>query len=519
MVAIRKLRGLALPIVLGLLCAPPASLAAKRATASPGPPADPLVPASAPERQPTNAPSALPAPAARTLPAPGDPEFEFGGPLRKGGPETMPAPPAADSTNAPVAQVAAPAPVPDTQGQAPDAAADWITPDESPDAPLALRVIPPPDSVMVPGIFVRHMKVEFKNRSTDQAIAVRGVHWIHGLRRADWVKSLPGKSRSTPAGLVIVEHGPGATDTWFEHGLLLPGESLKIALPLTPQPSGVHVLEVDFAAVGTPQKSWRDEILIPVSRGQATEIFDAPADRSIQGRAGQGGTGLLRCALQGDTPGPDVVRVSYRVGLPLARGEWLHQLTGGLAMDDALSRAGLRPDDGHLAYFLDALRTWIFIRPADGDARALMQDGDPWAVLKGCPMDAPAPELMCVSPDGSTPALLDPSAFADIVKVQTPWVGKLYNPGKTFLKPDALRAVLRRAAERSIAIRVATIDPNGLGLEPILTFGVRVDAAGRWLSPSLGASPRPSPAPDSKTAAPAPTPPPFAGPPARPRSP
>lgn len=491
-----------LPIVIGMLLAAASAPAAnKRDARPPQPPVSPLVPAKPTEPQITNTQSVLPAPAVRTLPAPGDPEFEFGGPLRNANPDMAPSQTRPESTNAPAAQVAAPPPA--TPRDPADPETEWITPDEYPDAPLAVRVIPPPDSVLVPGIFVRHMKVELRNRSANQAVAIRGVHWVHGLRRAGWVKSLSGTSRVTPAGLVIVERGPGASEIWFEHGLLLPGEMLKLNLPLTPQPPGIHVLDVAFATVGDAQRSWRDEVLILASHGDATDIFDAPADRSIQERAGHGGIGLLRGALKTDAPEPHVVRLSYRVGLPLARGDWLHQITGGLAMEKALSLAGLGPEDPHLAYFVDPLAAWIIIRPSDGDARALLQDGDKWTLLKGCRMDVAAPDLMCSAPDRSTPALLDPNTFADIVKVQTPWVGKRYNPGKTYLKPDALRAVLRRAAERATPIRVATIDPNGLGLEEIMTIGVRVDVAGRWLSPSIGSAPG-APGGDASRATPAP---------------
>jgi len=425
--------------------------------------------------------STLPAPGVKTLPDPRDPEFEFGGPLRRANPNMAPEP-KAESTNIPAATVAAPAPeAPDS----PPSDSDWITPDDLPSAPVAVRIIPPPDSVMVPGIFVRHMKVEIKNRSKDHVAAIRDVRWVNGLRRSDWVKSLSGKSRVTSAGLIVVERGPNASEIGFEHGLLLPGESLKLTLPLTPQSPGIHTLEVAFVTVGGPGRPWRDEVLIPASKGAATEIFDVPLDRLIQARAGQGGIGLLRCALQKNLSPQEVTRLAYRFGLPMAKGVWLSQLTAGLSAEQALARAEIPPDAGHLAYFIEPLPAWVLIRPTDGDSRTLLKEGETWSLLRGSKIDAAAPDLMCSAPDHSTPALLDPNNFSDIVAVQTPWLGQLYNPGKTYLDPPSLRLVLRRAGERSIPIHVATIDPNGLGLEEILTLGVKVDASGRWLHPSI----------------------------------
>lgn len=510
----RKFRCPVLLIALGAVLAPAMAIPAPQKPAPTTAVVDPLVPAAPSSPQSTNL-SMLPAPATRTLPAPGDPEFEFGGPLRKSNPKGPPQS-SPEPTNTPTAPPVGPAPAPPSAQASPET--DWITPDECPDPPVIVRVNPPPDSVMVPGIIVRQMRVDIRNRSTDRAAAIRDVHWINGLRRSDWVKSLSGKSRVTAAGLVVIERGPDASDIWFEHGLLLPGESMKLTLPLTPQSPGIHVLEVSFVAVGGADKPWRDQVLIPASRGNATEIFDAPADRSIQDRAGQGGIGLLRCALQNDGPTPEVTRLAYRVGLPLIQGEWLPQLTAGLAADKAVSIAGLplQQEGSHLAYFLEPLQAWVLVRPADGESRVLLRDGENWTVLKGCRMDVAAPDLMCAAPDLSTPALLDPNAFADIAKVQTPWLGKLYNPGKTYLNPETLRAVLRRATERRTPIRVATIDPNGLGLEEILTIGVKVDAAGRWLSPSIGATTRATPADTPKADFPPRTSAPIAGSPPSP---
>lgn len=426
--------------------------------------------------------SMLPAPGVKTLPHPGDPEFEFGGPLRKANPGMAPEP-EPESTNVPAAVVAAP---PADSGAAVANDSDWITPDESPNAPVAVRVIPPPDSVMVPGIFVRQMKVEIKNRSSDRATAIRDVRWVNGLGKSDWVKSVSGKSRVTSVGLVVVELGPAASEIGFEHGLLLPGESLKLALPLTPQAPGIHGLEVSFVSVGDRNRPWRDQVLIAASRGAATEIFDSPIDRSIQARAGQGGVGLLRGALENkDRAAPEVTRLTYRFGLPMAKGDWLPQLTSGLSADQAIAQAGVHPDAGYQAYFIEPLIAWVLLRPADGDSRTLLREGEHWTLLKGFKMDVAAPELMCSAPDHTTPALLDPNSFSDIVTVEIPWLGQLYNPGKTYLDPQALRAVLKRAGERSIPIHVATINPNGLGLEEILTMGVEVDPAGRWLRPKI----------------------------------
>lgn len=488
------------PVAIALLLASGTAAAPKKAPAPP--PIDPLLPAAPAKASQTNL-SLLPAPNTRMLPAPGDPEFEFGGPLRRPESEISPQNDIPPTTNAPAGPIAAP-PTPQFPQAPVDPETDWITADEILDAPLVTRAILPPDSVVVAGLCVRQMKVELKNRSQDRALGIRGVRWTHGLGRTDWVKSLSGTSRHTPAGMVVVERGPGTTEIWFEHGLLLPAETLKFTLPLTPQLTGIHSLEVDFVAAGSAETPWRQQVLIPASQGNATEIFDEPGERSLQARNGQGGIGLLRSSLQADQPVPDVTRLTYRVGLPLARGNWLGQLTGGLVAEQALATAGLRPDEEYLAYFIDPLRAWILVRPADRDARILLADRDTWDSLKGCRIDAAAPDLMCAAPDRSTPALLDPGAFGEITAIQTPWVGRLYNPGKTYLNPDALRAALKVAAERAVPIRVAAIDPNGLGIEEILTFGVTVDAAGRWLKPNLTPAARKMPkrAPQSALAPP-----------------
>lgn len=345
---------------------------------------------------------------------------------------------------------------------------------------LAARIDFPKTQAFTPGLKARQLSVVLQNDSEDSAVAVRDIAWAGLPGEVNWHVRIGGATREEKSRTVVYDPMvQSLTDLRFERGLILPGEELRVPLPLHVQPRPAHELCVSYAVVGDEIRLWRDMVLLPLGEDPLLQVF-APANaESLARRQGEGGgLALVRSTMK---EGWLVLegQVGFTVALPRAPVAAPEQ-TGGLSADEAWERAGLAPGEDALIYYEPLLRAWFLIRRDQGSALALvLRDGE-WELvpLEGR-WDAAAPAVFNSAGDGGTLALLDEETFGDLVEVKRPSTSLYYDPGATQLEPDALWQVLLRASERALDVRLVGIDANGFGVERLLAIGVEVDAAGR----------------------------------------
>jgi hypothetical protein len=254
-------------------------------------------------------------------------------------------------------------------------------------------------------------------------------------------------------------------------------------MPFTPQQYPNNTLQVDYVAVGDDKTPWRDEVLVPGPPPASPRTdFVVPTEAHVRNRAGRGSMGALRSTLALDAAGPRVKWGHFEIPIPLA-AKPDPALTGGLTREQAAGRVGaMNEEEGYLGYYLPGMKTWFFIR-GDGRTRVLRPEGDDWSFDFAKNMPAFVPDLFGRG-DEKTAILLNPDVFGEIVEVQTPWRQMYYNPGLTYLDANELRSVLDHA-ERKLGAELdaVVINPNGLAKQWVLTLGVKVDSAGKWIHP------------------------------------
>ncbi|MBI4880576.1 MAG: hypothetical protein HY812_13100 [Planctomycetes bacterium] len=345
---------------------------------------------------------------------------------------------------------------------------------------LAARIDFPKSLAFTPGLKARQVCVVLRNDGEDSAVALRAIAWAGLPGEVNWHVRIGGATREDKGRTVVYDPMvQSLTDLAFERGLLLPGEELRVPLPLNVQPRPAHELRVSYAVVGDEIRLWRDMVLLPVGEDPLLQVFAPASAESLARRMGEGGgLALVRSTMK---EGWLVLEgeVGFTVALPRAPAGEAEE-TGGLSADDAWRRAGLAPGEDALIYYEPLLRAWFLIRCANGRAVALAKKEGEWEpVSLNGRWDAAAPAGFNSAGDGGTNALLDAEAFGDLAEVNLPSTGLYYDPGATRLEPDALWEVLRRASERALDVRLVAIDANGFGVERLLAIGVDVDARGR----------------------------------------
>jgi hypothetical protein len=333
-----------------------------------------------------------------------------------------------------------------------------------------------------------------------QAFVLRGVRWKDGrddVRR--WNTTLYGSpSRGEDGTISHNSMTQQLTNVAFERGLLLPGEQMTVTVPFTPQEK-LHTLEVSYAVVGNGA-DWQQEVLLPQSRDTSMSTQYVPVTMELlEARRKTDGEHRLAMVRATSTPGAAPLPLQTRtftIQLPLAP-DTAFARTGGLSMQQALQQALDRAGsalhgNAYRGSYRPALKSWFFVS-SEGKAMALRWEVPPkappdtyrWRLHLLPDMDVTAPDDFGAVRDGKTLILLRPDTFADVVKVSKPSTHMYSNPGETELTSAELWRVLARARERNIALKLVTIDPNGLGTEQILSADVKVDASGRWLDPKI----------------------------------
>ena len=190
-----------------------------------------------------------------------------------------------------------------------------------------------------------------------------------------WRVHPTGSTREAADG--TVQYIPAAartTELAFKTGLLLPGEEMTIALPLTPQREGKHEIVIEFGVV-SPDEG----ILIPRDPAAPQPVF-APITETSRSKRKPGALALVH-ATSRESAGPLKTRtVSCAVELPLAE-DATFKPTGGISYIEAARRAGVDGRDATLlSFYRPALEAWFFTR-TDGSAAALVKEPNPNAPL------------------------------------------------------------------------------------------------------------------------------------------
>src|SRR5262249_20838775 len=131
------------------------------------------------------------------------------------------------------------------------------------------------------------------------------------------------------------------------------------------------------------------------------------------------------------------------------------------------------------------LSAW-FVVARSGEAVALRKIGNQWARVPMPKMDPVVPERF----GKDTYMLLRPAAFGDLVKIGLPKFQMFYDAGGNRLEGRQLWTILKRASERRIRLRLVSLDPNGLGVESVITAGVTISPGGQWIDPPIKPSAR-----------------------------
>ncbi len=351
------------------------------------------------------------------------------------------------------------------------------------EVPLVVRLVHAEEELFVPGRKALSVVVLIENPHPELAIALRSVGWKHFLPRLDWHRNLYGATREVPGGTYAHDRlAQRLTDLSFELGLLLPGEEVRVPLPLHVQGHVEPELEVEYVVVGDEQRMWQREILIPREEGSSDAVFGSPTTVGLERRRAEGGgPALARSTMKEGYLPLGRGKITFRARVALAPESKRRSRTGGVTVDEAAVRAEIELDDATLVYFDPLLKEWFFIGVENRRCVRMRSSGGGWSAAElAVRMHPCAPTLFGADGEGSTFALLRVEAFSDVVSVAEPSFHDVYyDAGATTLSPGDLVRVLDRAEQRGLDMDVVTIDPNGLGVERYLSVGVLVDARGR----------------------------------------
>jgi hypothetical protein len=182
--------------------------------------------------------------------------------------------------------------------------------------------------------------------------------------------------------------------------------------------------------------------------------------------------------MKADSPALPIVEAKLPVSIGTLAGS--SHLTGGITAQDAARKAGMSPTAGLRFAYIAELKSW-FIVARSGEAAALRRLGDRWVPVPLPIMDPVVPERF----GKITYMLLNPKSFGEVIKVKGPSIHMYYDAGGNRLAESQLWTILKRARDRRIRLRLVSFDPNGLGVESVVTAGVTINSGGKWIDPPL----------------------------------
>ncbi len=362
---------------------------------------------------------------------------------------------------------------------------------------VTASLVPPKEPLTV-GLFAGGLRASIQNEGPFP-VALVAVQWA-GYREdlGNWRRRIYGATRETLEGNVEFDMlAQQLTQHEFDHGLILPGEQLEVAVPITPQRDGRHNLLVSYEVIGG---DWMGRVLLADAGTGARNTLYRPVtkERLESGLRAAGANAILRP----DAAPRSVNTDTFHLQIPIARDPMFSK-TGPMSYVEASRRAGLSPETQEFwSYYRAPLEAWFFVR-SDRTAVALVKAPNlnpelppkappgfkpknyKWAVRKMPRMDVSVPDDFCLGEDNATRMLLHPAEYGDLIDCNTPKTDMYYDPGETSVPSRLLWSILGRAAEKSRVVELVRIDPNGLGGEYVLTAGVEVDPAGRWYEPDV----------------------------------
>ena len=354
-------------------------------------------------------------------------------------------------------------------------------------AALTMSVSLPPSTRPTPGRRVWGASVRLRNEDELLAIALRSVAWRHGVPSANWHVPIAGRTVEKRDGTITLDPlAKQLTDLRFEHALLLPGEEIVVPMEIPVRPVARQELVVDYVVVGNDIRDWRTEILLPRKDEFSHALFGAVTTDSLERRSREGGgRALARSTMKEGYLPLGSGSATFHASIECAPGGEAASLTGGLDAREAIERAGFDAERDVAVAWVAPLRAWILVA-GGGKAMAVRRSGDGWRSTElGTGWSLSALAHLGADGEGGTRALLRPDVFNDVLTVAKPTYEQYFDAGATTIAPGDLWSVLERARENGLPVRAIAVDPNGFGLEHVLSVGVGVDARGRWLDPAI----------------------------------
>lgn len=348
----------------------------------------------------------------------------------------------------------------------------------------------------VVGIPAPDLTVIIRNNTSDKAAGVippralvlRGVEWVGG--RADirrWHGPMAGAvNENADHTFSLNPNVARLTSQSFERGLMLPGDEIRVKVPLTRQSDEPPVLKITYAWAGDSSQ-WSEGVFLPVQGlGDMMTFVPATSDL-VAARLNRGGVGALRATLAPDAAPAAEQTFTVPVDVPLGSNPD-YQLTGGISIIEAAWKSGADKARGPWrGSYSAALHTW-FYTAAGGQAVAferVLVEHPPfpptappgyvpkpwkWTVRELPAMDLTAPDEFGRSANGNTAIKLDAPTFGALLPVAEPGQGRYPTTGETKVPADKFWAVLNLAREKGLHLRLTTVAPVGGEPWPLLEF-------------------------------------------------
>jgi hypothetical protein len=354
----------------------------------------------------------------------------------------------------------------------------------SKDAFLAVTIVNSARSPAV-GLDIPDLKISIRNRSFDfgnggKVALLRGVFWQDdGQDPTRWLYRAPGESpgikdiqsvlsRKDSFYLHVPIGPPSLAPFMCERGLILPGQSRQLVLPLTPQGQGACKLVVQYSVIGN-RGSWKNEVFLPFEIKQIEsqtsqtsknplnsapmlkgechtdfEFFLFSSRRKPASQPYSSEMSVVRSTAPFNAPALPITTQSFDLNLPVT-AEMSAAQTGGLTFKQAESLAGVNGKSHKIwGYYRPQLDAWFFVG-LDGKAIALRKIEQRWRKQAMPDMDHAAPRLF----DELTEIYLRPEAFAGF------GTGETHHGWRfgTMARPKEFFEILERARQRHIRIR------------------------------------------------------------------
>lgn len=333
----------------------------------------------------------------------------------------------------------------------------------------AVLVLPgaPPEA----GRHEPEIRVILRNATADRdrniaptAVVLRGVRWDYRADDRSWHSRSPGRvDRNSDGSLLHDTSAGGLTDIAFERGLLRPGESIELSLPLTPQIFGRHDLIVKYGLL--PADTWKSDTLVqesvpPKSPGRI-KIGYYPASAVPHDKRGP--AAVYRPTSKPGSATPMAIYdgvIGFKI--PMRPEEPKDSPLVGIARKAGIDLL----NESWWAFRKEAMNAWIFVRD---DGRAVALKGEEYLLLPD--MDVRVPEELGAVEDGSTRMYLRRAGFEGLYEGLEPDPAV---PEALRLPSERLWPLMERAAAQGVRLERVSVRTPSAGPLNVVSCGMSV---------------------------------------------